>query len=289
MVRRNPLAGAARCRRLGELTFRGDVWDSAVNVIIVDDEPAARRALREYCANAPQLTVMGEFGDPRAALQAIRAQPPDLLFLDIQMEGMTGLSLARALDPETLPLIVFVTAYDQYALEAFEVSATDYLLKPFDEERFQKTLARVQRRAADSGSLVRHAELATLLARLEHSARTATDSRPRLLAESGGRLHMLDVAMVEMLEADRNYVKLTVGRDVYHVRSTLAQAERSVQSEPMLRINRSCLVNINHLRELSRTPRGDFILVLNGGRTVTSSEGYREVVREYLSRLKVGA
>jgi two-component system LytT family response regulator len=260
-----------------------------VNVIIVDDEPAARRALREYCANAPQLTLVGEFGDPRAALQAIRAQPPDLLFLDIQMDGMTGLSLARALDPETLPLIVFVTAYDQYALEAFEVSAIDYLLKPFDEERFRKTLARVQHRAAASGAQERHAELAALLARLEQSARAATDSRPRLLAESGGRLHMLDVAQVEMLEADRNYVKLAVGRDVYHVRSTLAQAEKSVQSEPMLRISRSCLVNINHLRELSRTPRGDFILVLSGGRTVTSSEGYREAVREYLSRLKVGA
>ena len=259
-----------------------------MNVIIVDDEPAARRALREYCAHVPQLTVIGEFGDPRAALQAIRAQPPDLLFLDIQMDGMTGLSLARALDPQSLPFIVFVTAYDHYALEAFEVSATDYLLKPFDEERFQKTLARVQRRAS-ADAQQRQGELTALLERLERSARTTTDSRPRVLAESGGRMHMLDVTQVEMLEADRNYVKLAVGREIYHVRSTLAQAEKTVQAEPMLRISRSCLVNINHLREVSRTPRGDFILVLSGGRTVTSSEGYREAVRDYLSRLKVGA
>ena len=258
-----------------------------MNVIIVDDEPAARRALREYCANVPQLTVLGEFGDPRAALQAIRDRPPDLLFLDIQMDGMTGLSLARALDPQTLPFIVFVTAYDQYALEAFEVSATDYLLKPFGEERFQKALARVQRRAA-ANAQQRQGELEALLERLERGAKAATGAPERILAESGGRMQMVNVSQVEMLEADRNYVKLAVGREVFHVRSTLAQAERTVQAEPMLRISRSCLVNIKHLREVSRTPRGDFILVLNGGRTVTSSEGYRDAVRDYLSRLKVG-
>ncbi len=260
-----------------------------MKVIIVDDEPAARRALREYCERSPQLTLLGEYGDPRAALEAIRAQAPDLLFLDIQMEGMTGLSLARQLDPDTLPCIVFVTAYDHYALEAFEVSATDYLLKPFDEERFQKTLERVQRRAAASSRGERQGELAALLARLERTARGMGDGRPRVMAESGGRMHMLDVAQVELLEADRNYVKLAVGRESFHVRSTLAQAEKALQSEPMLRISRSCLINMNHLREVSRTPRGDFILVLNGGRTVTSSEGYREPVRAYLSRLKVGA
>jgi len=259
-----------------------------MKVVIVDDEPAGRRTLREYCANAPQLTLVGEFGDSAAALTAIRANPPDLLFLDIQMDGMTGLSLARALDPQSLPLIVFVTAYDQYALEAFDVSATDYLLKPFDEDRFRKTLDRVQRRAATAGAPERHSELASLLAQLERSARALTESRPKMLAEAGGRMHMLDAAQVELLEADRNYVKLAVGRESYHVRSTLAQAEKAMQTEPMLRISRSALINVNHLREVSRTPRGDFILVLNGGRTVTSSEGFREAVRDYIAKLKVG-
>ena len=259
-----------------------------MNVMIVDDEPAGRRTLREYCARAPQLTLVGEFGDSAAALEAIQANPPDLLFLDIQMDGMTGISLARALNPATLPFIVFVTAYDQYALDAFEVSATDYLLKPFDEERFKKTLERVQRRAATDGAPERQHELAGLLAQLERSARALTESRPKMLAEAGGRMHMLDSAQVELLEADRNYVKLAVGRDTYHVRSTLAQAEKAMQTEPMLRISRSALINVNHLREVSRTPRGDFILVLNGGRTVTSSEGFRESVRDYIARLKVG-
>lgn len=259
-----------------------------MKVIIVDDEPAGRRTLREYCAHTPSLTLVGEFADSLTASQAIRANPPDLLFLDIQMDGMTGIALARALDPATLPLIVFVTAYDHYALEAFEVSATDYLLKPFDEDRFRKTLERVQRRAAVATAPERHSDLASLLARLERSARALTDSRPKMLAEAGGRMHMLDSAQVELLEADRNYVKLAVGRETYHVRSTLAQAEKAMQSESMLRISRSALINVNHLREVSRTPRGDFILVLNGGRTVTSSEGFREAVRDYIAKLKVG-
>jgi two-component system LytT family response regulator len=108
-----------------------------------------------------------------------------------------------------------------------------------------------------------------------------------VLAEAGSRMHMLDVSQVEVVEADRNYVRLIIGRETFHARSTLQQAEKSFQQQPMLRISRSCLVNMRHVREVSRTPRGDFILVLAGGTTVTSSEGYREPVRQYFERLKL--
>jgi two-component system, LytTR family, response regulator len=258
-----------------------------MDVIIVDDEPIARRTLRECCEREPDLRILGEYGDARSALEAIRAQPPDLLFLDIQIDSQNGLELARSLDPDSLPLIVFVTAYHHYALEAFEVSAVDYLLKPFDDERFRKTLARVRRRRDAEGGGERSAMLNSVIAQLERGARALADSRPRILAESGSRMHMLDVAQVELVEADRNYVKLTVGRETFHARSTLQQAEKSLQSQPLLRISRSCLVNMNHVREISRTPRGDFILVLAGGVTVTSSEGFRDCVRQYLERLKL--
>lgn len=258
-----------------------------MDVIIVDDEPAARRTLRECCERETDLRIVGEYGDTRSALEAIRAHPPHLLFLDIQIDSLSGVALARSLDPETLPLIVFVTAYHHYALEAFEVSAVDYLLKPFDDERFRKTLARVRRRREAESSAERSGVLSSVLAQIERSARTLADSRPRILAESGSRMHMLDVGQVELVESDRNYVKLTVGRETFHARSTLQQAERSLQSQPLLRISRSCLVNMNHVREISRTPRGDFILVLAGGTTVTSSEGCRDSVRQYLERLKL--
>jgi two-component system LytT family response regulator len=250
-----------------------------MEVMIVDDEPGARRAVRECCGREPDLEVVGEYGDPRTALEAIRARPPHVLFLDIQMDSMSGLTLARSLDPQTLPLIVFVTAYDQYAVEAFEVSAVDYLLKPFDEARFKATLARVRRRHQAQTSLDRHSALAALLEQLERGAAVRAEAQPRVLAEAGSRMHML--------EADRNYVRLIIGRESFHARSTLQQAEKSFQSQPMLRISRSCLVNMSHVREVSRTPRGDFILVVAGGTTVTSSEGFREPVRQYLERLKL--
>jgi two-component system, LytTR family, response regulator len=256
-----------------------------MDAIIVDDEPTARRALRDFCGRESDVRIIGEYGDGRTALEAIRTRPPELLFLDIEMNPLNGIELARGLDPETLPMIVFVTAYDHYALEAFEVSAIDYLLKPFDFERFNKALQRVRRRYSSENFADRRIALASLLEQLQQQP--AVGAVGRILAESGSRMHVLDVAQVELVEADRNYVRITVGRDVFHTRSTLQQAEKSLQSQPMLRISRSCLVNVRHVTEISRTPRGDAILVLRGGATVTSSEGYREQVRQYLEGLRI--
>jgi two-component system LytT family response regulator len=258
-----------------------------MDVIIVDDEAAGRRTLREYCEAESDLRVVGEFGDGAIALAAIRLRQPQLLFLDIHMDPINGIDLARALEPKELPSLVFVTAYDTYALEAFEVSAVDYLLKPFDQERFRKTLARVRPRHLHSSVDERQSMLAGLLAQLERGARTQGEERPRLLAEFGGHLHVLDVTQVEMIEADRNYVIIRVGKDNFHARSTLQQAESALRSQPMLRISRSCLVNMNYVKEVNRTLRGDFILVLAGGATVTSSEGFRAKVKEYLGTLRI--
>lgn len=257
-----------------------------MSVIIVDDEPAARRTLRECCARQPDLQIVGEYGDGRVALEAIRANPPDLVFLDIQIDTVNGVTLARSLDPQRLPFIVFVTAYADYALEAFEVSATDYLLKPFDDERFRQMLERVRRRREATAGQDQQALLANALAQIERLA--SSQPSARILAESGGRMQMIDVATIEALEADRNYVKLIVGAVTYHVRSTLQQAEKSLQAQPLLKISRSCSINVNYIGEVSRTPRGDFIFVLAGGTTLTSSEGCRDAVRTYLETLKIG-
>jgi two-component system LytT family response regulator len=256
-----------------------------MNVIIVDDEPAGRRTLKESCSAYPDLTVIAEHGDPQRALEAIGANRPDLVFLDIQMASMSGIELARALDPETLPIIVFVTAFDEYAVEAFDVSAVDYLLKPFDEERFERTIERVRERHRKESARERESLLAALLERLDAGAPTAPPER--ILAELGGKFHMLNVADIELVEASRNYVRITVGRATYHARSTLQHAEKVLAHESIMRISRSGLVNTKHVREVHRTPRGDFILVLAGGVTVTSSEGYRDKVRRYLDTLRL--
>jgi two-component system LytT family response regulator len=265
-----------------------------MDALIVDDEAAARRTLRECCEREGDIRVIGEYADAPSALEALQTTPVDLLLLDIQIDTMNGVQLARSLTPP-VPLIVFVTAYDQYALQAFDLNAADYLLKPFDDERFARTLARVRQRLAAESLAQRHDALTRLVERLEAGASVGSAGGPgsagstpkRLLAEGGGRMHMLDPVDVELLEADRNYVRLTVGRDVFHARSTLAQAERALRDQPLLRISRSCLVNINHVREVSRTARGDVVFVLRGGTTVSSSEGFRDSVRVYLQRLRL--
>ncbi|KQZ67778.1 MULTISPECIES: LytTR family DNA-binding domain-containing protein [unclassified Lysobacter] len=261
---------------------------STMDVVIVDDEPAARRALRECCERETDLRVAGEYGDSRSALEALQARPPDLLFLDVEIDAMSGIDLARALDPATLPQIVFVTAYDHYALDAFEVSAADYLLKPFDDDRFRASLARVRRRHAQQDVAQHRRALAALLERLQAVEHAPAPDRARIIVEFRGQMRVIDTCDVEVVEADRNYVVLTVGREACTTRGTLQQAESSLRSQPFMRISRSCLVNMNHVRQVDRTPRGDLILVLAGGRTVTSSESYREPLREYLNRMRIG-
>ena len=259
-----------------------------MQVMIVDDEPSARRTLRECCAREPDLHIAAEFGDGRNALAAILEKPPDLLFLDIQIDTVNGIALARSLDQRNLPDIVFVTAYDRYALEAFEVCASDYLLKPFDYQRFKTTVARVRRKRGAAPAEERGHALLSLVSKLQREVKALADSSPRIIAESGSSMHILNIADIELVEGDRNYVKFTVGSEQYHARSTLQQAETSLASQPMLRISRSCLINVNYIRQLSRTPRGDFIFVLACGTTVTSSEGHREGVREHLNGMRLG-
>jgi two-component system LytT family response regulator len=259
-----------------------------MDVMIVDDERVARQTVRECCEAEPDLAVIGEYANADAALAAIRRRAPHLLFLDVQLGATSGIDLARVLAPPTLPLIVFVTAYDHYAREAFEVSAVDYLVKPFDEQRFRAMLTRVRQRHTAQTLSERETILAALIAQLERATRTLKEARPRLLAEADGHRHMVDVAQIEMLEADRNYVTLRVDGKTFHARTTLMQAAEAMGSQPMLRISRSCIVNINHVCKVSRTLRGDFVLLLRGGTSASSSQGYRDKVRAHLEHLTLG-
>lgn len=258
-----------------------------MRAIIVDDEVAARKVLRERCATEQDIEVVGEYADAESALAALSRQAPDVIFLDVKMGRVSGMQLAQALESSTGPLVVFVTAFDRYALQAFEVNAADYLLKPFDRERFRTMLRRVRERYAARNSANYQIAAATLT-ELQRLSQSRLETRPRLLAETGGTLHMVDVAEIELITADRNYVVLTVGKETFHARSTLIQAEESMRSQPMLQINRSCMVNVNHVREVSRTPRGDYVFVLSGGTTVASSERFRPKVRERIGQFVVG-
>jgi two-component system LytT family response regulator len=265
----------------------GESNGATVKAIIVDDEVAARKALRDRCATEQDIEVVGEYADAESALAALPQQVPDLIFLDVKMGKISGMQFAQALHPGSGPLVVFVTAFDRYALEAFDVNATDFLLKPFDRERFRTMLQRVRERIAARSSASYQIAAATL-AELQRLSQSRLEVRPRLLAETGGAMHMVDVAQIELLSANRNYVMLTVGKETFHARSTLLQAEESMRSQPMLQINRSCIVNVNHVRQVSRTARGDYVFVLSGSTTVTSSERFRHKVRARIGLFVVG-
>jgi len=258
---------------------------SNIKCIIIEDEPLAVKVLTEYVQQVPFLELQAAFKDAILATEFLRNNKIDLIFLDIHLPKLKGISFLKTL---TYPLsVILTTAYHQYAVEGFNLNVTDYLLKPFDQERFRKTLARVRPRHLNSGAEERQSLLAGLLAQFERGARSVGEEKPRLLAEFGGHLHVLEATHVEMIEADRNYVVIRVGKDNFHARSTLQQAELALRSQPMLRISRSCLVNMNYIKEVNRTLRGDFILVLGGGATVTSSEGFRGKVKDYLSTLRI--
>jgi two-component system, LytTR family, response regulator len=259
-----------------------------VRAFIVDDEVAARKVLRERCATEQDIEVVGEYADAESALAALPLQAPDLLFLDVKMGAVSGIELVQALEPGSVPLVVFVTAFDRYAVQAFEMNAADFLLKPFDRERFRTMLTRVRERYAARNS-ASYQIAAVTLAELQRLSQSHLEARPRLLAETRGMLHMLDVSKIELVTADRNYVMLTVGNESFHARSTLIQAEESTRSQPMLLINRSCMVNLNHVQQVSRTPRGDYVFVLSGGTTVTSSERFRHRVRERIGQFSLGS
>jgi two-component system LytT family response regulator len=258
-----------------------------MQAVIVSAESAARRALRECCAREPNLSVLAEYSDSGAALETVRGSPPDVLFLDVHRAPLATLAFARALDPASPTKIVLVSASDRFARDAFEVNAVDFLITPFDDARFRHALARIRRRVHLERLARRQLELSDVLYQLEQSAKALRQSHPRILADSGGRMRVLDVGDIELIESDKNYVNLTVGRDRYTVRGTMQHAEAAMGSQRLLRVSRSRLVNLTHVRELGRTPRGDVIVVLTGGVTVTASERYRHAIRQQLSRMQL--
>jgi two-component system LytT family response regulator len=259
-----------------------------MEVMIIDDEASARRMLRECCEKEVDLAVVGEYSNGAAALAAIEQRAPALVFLDIQMDEMSGLQVAHALAASKEVQVVFVTAHDHYAVQAFELNAVDYLVKPFNDARFRLMLDKVRHRMITQHAAARQSQFFKMISELERARGAAPEMRPRLLAEMDGRMQMVDVEDIEVIESDRNYVTLRVGKDALRARSTLQQAEQAMRSQPLLRVSRSCLVNINHLREVTKTRRGDYILVLEGGVIVTSSQGYRDQVRARLETLMLG-
>ena len=252
-----------------------------IRTLIVDDEPLGRERIKALLAGDPEVEVIGECPDGRRAIRAIEERNPDLVFLDVQMPEVDGFGVLEAICVERMPVIIFVTAYDQYAVQAFEVHALDYLLKSYDRERFS---AAVQR-AKEEIRRVREGELNDRLVGLLENLQMKKDRLTRLVIKSGGRIVFLRVEEVDWIEAADNYVRVHAGREAYLIRETLQSLERRLDPGQFLRIHRSFLVNLDRIRELQPMFHGDYVVKLADGTELMLSRNYREKLLEPLDHL----
>ena len=245
-----------------------------LRALIVDDEPPARRKLQGFLSQESDFQVIGQAGSGPEAVQAIQRLKPDVLFLDIQMPEMDGFEVLQALESlgSPLPCTVFVTAYDQYALKAFEVCALDYLLKPFDRQRLQSTLERVRSQTGPDS-------VPTLQTRLDHLLRRLEERRTypsRFLVKSRGRVLFLKVEEIEWISAAANYVELHAGTRSHLLRETMDSLEKKLDPDHFARVHRSHIVNLDCIREIQPWSRNDFMIVLESGVQVKMSRRYKQ-------------
>jgi two-component system LytT family response regulator len=251
-----------------------------IRTLIVDDEPLGRERVRALLAEDPEIEIIGECKDGREAVAAIETQRPALLFLDVQMPEMDGFEVLEATAGEEMPVVIFVTAYDRYAVKAFEVHALDYLLKSFDRERFASALQRAKEeihRGHESGI---DARVTGLLEELQSRQKRLT----RLVIKSAGRIFFLRVEEIDWIEAADNYVRLHAGKETHLLRETLQSLEGRLDPERFLRIHRSTIVNIDRILELQSLFHGDYAVRLRDGTELTLSRGYREKLGAPLGR-----
>ena len=247
-----------------------------LSVLVVDDEPLARQRLQRLLRAEPDLRLLPPCADGRAAVAAIVAQRPDLLFLDVQMPGMTGFEVLAAVGPTDMPVVIFVTAHDRFALQAFEAEALDYLLKPFGAERVHKALARARDFLAGGTRRKLEQQYAGLL--------RATGARDDacVLVKKRERVLVLRPAEIDFVEAYGDYVRLRVGEDLHLLRGTLGDMERKLKPAGFVRIHRSRLVNWQRVREFTLDREHDPVVVLRSGLRLEASPAYLKELQQQL-------
>lgn len=252
-----------------------------IRVLVVDDEPLARTMLREMLRSDPQVAIVGESSNGREAVEAIRSQAPDLVFLDVQMPELGGFEVLETLGKVPIPHVIFVTAYDQYAVRAFEVHALDYLLKPFDRERFdvcwQRARAQIMRER--NGGVDQRILL--LLEELKAGSRYLE----RLVIKSGGRIYFLETNEIDWIEAEGNYVSVHSGKKSHLLRETISSLESQLDPRKFVRIHRSSIVRIDRIQELQPWFHGEYRVILQNGTQLTLSRNYRDKLQEALGKL----
>ena len=255
-----------------------------IRVLLVDDEPLARAMIREMLEDDPEAEIVAECVNGREAVAEIQTHAPDLIFLDVQMPEIGGFEVLEALKDnlknEHMPHVIFVTAYDQYAVRAFEVHALDYLLKPFDRERFEASWQRAKAQILrEKGTDVDQRIIALL-----EVLRAGSKYLERLVIKSGGRVFFLDTEDIDWIEAEGNYVSVHTGKKAHLLRETISSLEAQLDPKKFLRIHRSSIVRIDRIKELQPWFHGEYRVILQDGTQLTLSRNYRENLQEALGR-----
>ena len=252
---------------------------SRVRVLIVDDEPLARGHLRSLLEARTDVTVIGECGDGASAVRRILDEAPDLVLLDVQMPELDGLAVVRHLGPSRMPATIFVTAYDQHAIAAFEVHALDYILKPVNRARFTKSMDRVVELLRQKEKTTQHDALTRLVEEMGGAGdRGAVE---RITVRVGDRMLYVKVADIDWVEAADDVVRLHVGKQVLEHRVTLSQLEQRLPKK-FARIHRSTIVNVERIREFQAWFQGDWLVILADGTKLQSGKSYRSRIRELM-------
>jgi two-component system LytT family response regulator len=251
-----------------------------IRTLVVDDEPIARERILSLLEHESDVEVIGQCSDGVQAVSAIQKLSPDLIFLDVQMPAADGFGVLRQIKREQMPMVVFVTAYDEYALQAFEVHALDYLLKPFGRDRFQETL----RHAREQLERRRAGDLGRRLLALVHDLKPEQPRLERLVVKSGGRVFFLRTDEIDWIEAAGNYVRLHLGEESHLFRETMNGMEGRLDSRRFVRIHRSRIVNTERIKELQPWFNGEYVVILRNGTRLTLSRGYREKLQEQLGK-----
>ncbi len=251
---------------------------NTIRAITVDDEPLARERLRGLLAEEAGIELVAEAADGDEAVAAIRTHKPDLVLLDIQMPGLDGFGVLAKLPMKPLPVVIFVTAYDQYALRAFEVHALDYVLKPIDGDRFRAAM----RRARDQIEREKRGEVDERVRALLSELRAPSPHLDRLAIRSPGRVFFVKTEEIDFIEAAGNYVRIKVGDHEHLLRETLNAMEQKLDPRRFVRIHRSTVVNVDRVKELQPILHGDYSVILRSGATLTLSRSFREKAQQAL-------
>ena len=251
-----------------------------IRVVIVDDEPLPRERIRSMVAEHPELRVIAECGDGREAVGVINAEKPDLVFLDIQMPELDGFEVLEAIEADEMPVVIFVTAFDEYAVRAFEVSAVDYLLKPLDRARFELALGRAMESMARSETGGQ--ALSDFLARW----RAERGYPARFVVQLGGKLAFVRAEEIDWVDAAGNYIRLHAAGREHLIRATMKGLESRLDPERFVRVHRSAIVNIDRVASLEPYFHGEYVVTMRDGSKLTSSRSHSGRLRALLKDVK---